>query len=787
LYIYASIYDILSFSYKFLVVFFVAFISFDGLAQDCSLTIEGHVIDEGTGLPLSRANVIIQELSFGASTDNGGIFLFENVCEGDYHLILSHIGCAPQKVHLDLTKDTILYVVFSHTAVSLDDVVVTGRKSEQSIQSNLSVNRQVIEDNANQNLTDLLENETGVHAIKNGSGISKPVVHGMYGNRLVILNNGVAQSGQQWGNDHSPEIDPFSADKITVLKGANAVAYAGGNLGSVIMVEPKKIEREPHLHGQVNYTYETNGRGNTLNARIGKYSPLLAWKLSGTLKKSGDKKTPDYFLNNTGVEEANLSIQLEKSWNDKLFMDFYASTFNTRLGVLRGSHIGNLTDLEEALGNEVPFFTEPDFSYEINEPRQQVSHHLVKLKSKYFLDDNQWLELVLAVQLNDRQEFDVRKLDRSDIPTLSLKQYTVNAELKYAIDFGNNWKLNLGNQNVITNNTNNPETGILPLIPDYLSWKNGTYAAVSKKMQKVNISLGVRYDYENQSVAAISNSTPREIIRYNNNFNNIGGVLGMGYELTKSQTIVFNIGYAMRNPAINELYSNGLHQGVSGIEEGDINLKTEKALKKTLEYKWLPNEKFSMNTLVYHQHFQDFIYLNPQDEIRLTIRGAFPVFKYEQTDANIYGLDVSTRFMITNSIFGQLKYSYLRGDDTENEIPLVFMPPNRLSGSITYRVNNTIRLSNKIGLEELEIELNDRYVFEQSHHLAGQDFVSPPPAYNLLVLKMSTNITLTNFKFRFYARVNNLLNISYRDYLNRQRYFADDRGISFTFGTNFKF
>lgn len=173
---------------RFFVISFLSFfISFSGLAQNCSFSIEGHVIDEGTGFPLSHANVIIQELSFGASTDDRGIFLFENVCEGEYHLILSHIGCAPQKIHLDLSQDTVLYAVFTHTAVSLDDVVVTGQKSTQSIQSNLSVNRQIIEDNANQNLTDLLENETGVHAIRNGSGISKPVVHGLYGNRLVIL------------------------------------------------------------------------------------------------------------------------------------------------------------------------------------------------------------------------------------------------------------------------------------------------------------------------------------------------------------------------------------------------------------------------------------------------------------------------------------------------------------------------------------------------------------------------------------------------------------------------
>ncbi|MFT4667489.1 MAG: iron complex outermembrane receptor protein [Polaribacter sp.] len=775
------------FSKKLILPILLFFVTLSAQSQDCKLSVTGEVVDEVSGFPLSYVNVIIQELSRGMTTDESGHFLFEDICEGEYHLILSHIGCAPIKIHLDLFRDTLLNIAFPHTATSLDDIVVKGKKNNHSNQSNLSVNRQAIEDNANQNLSGLLEKETGVHLIKNGSGISKPVVHGLYGNRLVILNNGIAQSGQQWGNDHSPEIDPFSADKITVLKGANAIAYGGGNLGSVILVEPKKIGREPHLHGQINYAYETNGRGNTLNARLEKYSPFLAWRINGSVKKYGDRKTADYFLNNTGVEELNFAVQLEKSWKEKLFLEVYASTFNTRLGMLRGAHIGNLTDLDQALIREIPFFTEPNFSYTIEAPKQEVSHHLVKLKSKYYLEGNQSLELVMAGQLNDRKEFDVRRSGRTDLPALNLRQYTLNSELKYAIDFEHNWKLQIGNQNIITDNTNNPETGILPLIPDYISWKNGTFVALSKQKEKTNISLGIRYDYEYQNVAAISNSIPRVVIRFENNFLNVGGVFGLKYDWSTTQSITLNTGYAMRNPAINELYSNGLHQGVSGIEEGDVNLNTEKAIKNTLEYKWLPTTNFSLSALAYYQYFEDYIFLNPQDEIRLTIRGAFPIFKYEQTNASIYGLDISTQFTLSNSLFGLLKYSFIKGRDLKNNIPLVFMPPNSLFGSLTYRSKKALKLSNKINLEELEFEINNRLVLEQKNLLAGQDFVLPPPTYNLFGLKVSTNIISPNHKFRFFTKVDNVFNVKYRDYLNRQRYFADDTGISITFGVNFKF
>lgn len=771
----------------YLFVFLSVFVSFKSIAQPCAFTIKGQVLDESSKMTLPYVNIYIQEIAKGTISDELGNFSLDSLCQGEYHIIFSSIGSEEKKIHFDLSGDTIINIELVYNALSLGTVLVEGKKNDFNNQPNLSVNRQTIEDNTNKNLAGILENETGVHLIKNGNGISKPVVHGLYGNRLTILNNGIIQSGQQWGNDHSPEIDPFASDKITVLKGVSAIEYGGGNLGSVILAEPKRIEREPHLHGQAGYSFESNGLGHTLNARLGKYAPFLAWRINGTLKKYGDKKTANYFLNNTGIAEANLSVQLEKSWKEKLFLDVYGSTFNTRLGILRGGHIGNLTDLELALNNEVPFFTEPNFSYEIDAPKQHVMHHLVKTKAKYFINEDQFLEFVIAGQINNRKEFDIRRSGRTDIPSLSLKQYAFNSAIKYTSSLGKDWNLKIGNHTIITDNTNNPETGILPLIPDYISWKSGVFSTLSKRKNNTFFNLGIRYDFEHQKVVTISQSIPREILRFENSFHNIAGLFAIKTKIAKTHSLHWSIGYAMRNPAINELYSNGLHQGVSGIEEGDLDLNTEKAFKNTLEYKWLPSTNFSLNALLYHQYFDDYIFLNPQDEIRLTIRGAFPVFKYEQTHANIFGLDLSSTFTLGKSFFATLKYSFIQGEDTKNNTPLVFMPPNRIYGSLTYRAKKTITLSNKLRMEGSEIELNNRMIFKQGNILETQDFVQPPPSYYLLGLKMSTNFIFPKYKIRCFLKGENLLNTSYRDYLNRQRYFADDIGISITVGMNLKF
>jgi len=769
--------------------FCIAFtlIVFQSSAQNCNLNINGVVIDNATRQPLPYVNVFIQEKATGTNTNDEGQFSLSDICPGHYHFIFSHIGCEAVKIHLDLYTDTLLNIELLHNHTSIDAIQIKGKKEDFIHQPNVTLSRKSIEENSSKNLSALLENENSVHTIKNGSGIAKPIVQGLYGNRLTILNNGVIQSGQQWGNDHSPEIDPFAADKITILKGASAISVGGGNLGNVILVEPKRVEREPHLHGQVNYTFESNGQGNIINARLQQYSPLFAWRINGTLKKYGDKKSANYYLNNTGNEEADFSLQLEKSWNENLFVDFYISTFNTRLGVLRGAHISNTTDLEAALNSEIPFYTEPNFSYDIEAPKQHVSHHLSKVKTKYFITDSKIVEFTLAGQLNNRKEFDIRRGDRDKIPALNLKQYTVNTDLKYTVNLSSNLNWQIGQQVIFTDNTNNPETGILPLIPDYLSWKAGLFSTLSNSIEKFDYNLGLRYDYEYQDVPSINNGVPPEIVRYNNNWHNVSALLSANYDLAKTQSINFSTGYTTRNPAINELYSSGLHQGVSGIEEGDTELKNEKLYKNNLEYKWLPNANFSISALVYHQHFNNYIFLNPQDEIRLTIRGAFPVFKYEQTNANIYGFDVGTQYTINNQFVGQLKYSYLKGHDIKNNQPLIFMPPNSFFGSLVYRTKQTVKLSKKVILEKFELEANNKYVFEQKNLLEDQDFVAAPASYNLFGIKASTKLIFPDFKLRVFAKADNLLNVQYRDYLNRQRYFADDIGLSIIAGVSLKF
>ena len=753
----------------------------EGYAQNCGHTLSGIVSDEATGEPIAYATIYSKELNSGAITDAKGLFKISPLCKGEYHLAISHIGCDTREIYLSVMGDTTITILMDHNSHLLHEVDISAEAGKSGTQEDATLNKTNISQNADKNLANMLEGISGVSTIRNGNGIAKPVVQGLFGNRLMILNNGIAQSGQQWGVDHSPEIDPLVANSIKVIKGVGAIEYQGNSLGSVVLVEPGEIEREPHLHGKASYFFESNGLGNGLNVKLQQAKSGFAWRATGTLKKSGDNKTPDYYLNNTGGKEANLSLQFEKSITDKWSADLYFSSFNAELGILRGSHIGNLTDLEAALTRELPFYTEDSFSYDIGAPYQNVNHQLLKLHSRYQISEKQWVDFTYAGQFNQRKEFDVRRGGREEDPALSLEQWTYFLEGKYKNYFDSGWSLSTGIQLNHVDNANLPETGILPLIPDYISYQGGLFVLLIKDFGKTNLEFGGRYDQEERNVAAISITLPREIERYNNTYHSGSAAAGITHSFSDKLRMAFNLGYASRNPQVNELYSNGLHQGVSGIEEGDPNLKTEESVKATFSAQTKISKKLSLEALAYFQNIGNYIYLQPQDEIRLTIRGAFPVFKYEQTDASIYGTDLAATYQFAEKVNAIIKYSYLKGDDLTNDIPLVYMPSNRLYAEINYQFA-------KVGwFQNIEFQINNLYVFEQKNLLPSQDFSPPPAGYNLVGFKASAEKQLKKLRFNYFVRIDNLLNVAYRDYLNRQRYFADDLGINVTVGISASF
>lgn len=736
------------------------------------------MIDHHDEKPLDFTLLYLAETNQIQQTDSSGHFLFDKLCPGEYHMVAQHFGCEKKNFFFRISRDSFMLIEMEHHPHHLQSVTVRETKLPSTAANYQHMHGKDISHHIDKPLSILLEQIEGVYSIKNGSGIAKPVIQGLTGNRISILNNGILQAGQQWGVDHAPEIDPFAASQITVIKGVEALAYGGNGLGNMILLEPGPVQKDPHLHGSAQMIYQDNGRQWHSSFKLEKSSDVFDWRFTLSGRWSGDHHSPDYFLSNTGSKNLSLSYNGILHSNIKSTHKLYYSFYYNTTGILRGSHIGNLTDLKDALERDTPFYTKNNFSYSIEAPQQSVSHHLLKYSYQWDKSDI-FRQIDFAAQLNSRQEFDVRRSGRSETPTLSLLLQSYNLNFKETRTLGS-LTLQNGYQYRFLYNFNQSGTGILPLIPDYSLHNPGAYFKLSGNTNGFNWETGGRIDFNAFSVKKISNSTPRVIETFKHHYLNPSVAIGLSKEFNSHWTTKFNVGFTARSPEPNELYSNGLHQAVAGIEEGDPSLTKEESLKINFGQQFSPVAWISLELNAYYQHIDNYIYLQALAEPRLTIRGAFPVFQYRQENAVFRGLDAHLNLEPIRGFQIKLISSYLRAKQTNGK-ELVYIPPYRFDGLLSYELLPFQKFSKTL------IGLELQYTGRQEHYNPDNEFVEPPDEYLLIAGSVSTNFIVFKQQWSSFLSVENMLNKKYRDYLNRLRYYALEEGRIWRLGLRMEF
>ncbi|MGB4959498.1 MAG: hypothetical protein WBO36_08480, partial [Saprospiraceae bacterium] len=226
----------------------------------------------------------------------------------------------------------------------------------------------------------------------------------------------------------------------------------------------------------------------------------------------------------------------------------------------------------------------------------------------------------------------------------------------------------------------------------------------------------------------------------------------------------------------------GLHQGVSGIEEGNRNLVSEFSTKIVNEWIGHISDKLYINASLFYNKLDNFIYLLPTKEERLTIRGAFPVFRYASTDVTMTGLSIKSTYQLSHTISISNQINLIRARNNSSKTGLIWTPPPNISLQLA------INAPKSKWYQELKSGLEGSYTFKQTNVNIEEDLVAPPDGY--LLLNVFTKIKWKKkygHDIYLVARSENLLNTVYRDYLNRIRYFADEigRNISLSVGTSF--
>ncbi len=776
-------------------------------AQDCHHVIRGRIMEAESKQAVAFAQVFVKETKTGAVSDEQGFYTINNVCNGTFTLEISHIECnhATRQVNIHDEGAVIDIELHHHEGQHLQEVSISAQAIEaQKTQASVHLDGQALAAARGQSLGDALKNLTGVTTLNTGATVAKPVIQGLHSNRILIYNNGVRQEGQQWGQDHAPEIDPATAEKLTVVKGAASVIYGADAIGGVILVEPKTMRWSEGIGGKINLAGFGNGRTGVASLQLegcqfchtngfsGDDKRKFSWRLQGSIKRGGNLKTPNYYLANTGVSERNFSGQIEHK-GDKINHSLYFSHFYTKIGIFAGAHIGNLSDLKLAFEAKEPL-VKADFTYALDRPQQRVSHSLLKYKNTLQIADNKRLVTVLSFQKNQRGEYDRHRLFGSlpkelITPNLAFDLVTGIANTVFEHRLNDHIHGKLGAEFVYQNNRT--EKG--GLIPNYISTTSGLFLTERwhDHDSPWEAEMGVRYDYKWLNARVRNNNPENEGILQQFDFQSFAGQLGVIRKWQSNTFLSYNLGSAWRAPSVNELFSLGVHHGTATYERGSVNLQSERSLNNTLSFSHQAT-RLKMQLDLYQNFIQNFIYLRPDSVPVLTIRGAFPAFNYAQTNARLQGIDLFLSYEMTKKFQLETKNSWLQAYNLSDKMPLILMPANRVALNLKYDILDADRVLNPvsvkgINVEKLKLTFGASHVFEQKRVPPNQDYIAPPEGYTLLNCALATTVKVQQQKFDIHLIINNLTNVAYRDYLNRFRYFADEIGRDVQVKVEWKF
>lgn len=767
--------------FKFITLFLsIILLAVNAFGQEaCMLVLRGKVVHEENNEPIEGAYVWLIEAETGAVTDALGNFRIQKICPGEQTLRVQYLGHKEYIEKITLISNMNLTIRMSAEEVQLEGVEIHGH--EDALLTTNSVSGIYGEDlriSRGQTLGETLRRIPGVTSFSSGSSIQKPVIHGLHSNRILILNNGVRLEGQQWGADHAPEIDPFIAKEISVVKGAETVRFGPNAMGGVVLVNPAPLPVKGGQTGQIDLIGFSNGRG--INGSVGllggseKIKGLGYWVQTSS-KIAGNLQTPDYILDNTGVRELNFSGAIGFS-NSRLGSEVYFSHFQTRIGILTDSHTGNLSDLESIIENGRPF-RDPDFSFDIQNPKQDVDHQLLKMKGHYHLSNGAKLNLQYAFQRNHRQEFDRRRGELNDRPSLDLVLFTNTLDLSYDHQTRKKWNGSVGTQIIQQANSNIPGTGVVPLIPNYDMLNVGFFAIEKFTSGPLEIEGGLRYDYRNVAAARVNRGGVLQEEKFN--FNNFSAFIGAIYPISRNLTFNTNLGTAWRPPSINEQFSQGLHHGLAAIEIGNPNFVSEQSFKwmNTLNYS---GSRFNIELTGYTNRINNYIYLNPTEDRFISLRGTFNVFEYLQTDAFFMGTDLSAIWTVSSQWELFTRGSIVRAKNTTEDSFLPFIPADRIETGLSYQ------FLSGISKNKSKISFSNLAVAQQTRE-PDFDLAPAPPAYMLWNLGIQTGIQFGDNKLNIGLQVTNLFNETYKDYMNRFRYFSHELGRNVMIKLNYEF
>ena len=621
------------------------------------------VIDNKSLKPVPYASVEIYEMQIQSYCDENGVFEFSYL-SNTTPVIISANGYKPTSFIYKAGDNNSYNIKLKKSHIFLNEIVVS--PTTGLVQKNNLTN--VILKKINQadqimapNLMELITNVPGVYSINTGSSISKPVIRGLSGLKVVTFWNGLRIENQQWANDHGLNFTDMGIKSVEIVKGPSSLLYGADALGGVLYFTDEDYLPPNSFNSSFESRFESNSMSSFNIARIKLATEKVRFNVYAGYKSAAEYQIPDgEFVKNSSYNRKSLKASLGYNKNNWILNLRY--NYNSNENGLPG-HTHSLNPSPEE------FLLETQYRDRIL-PLQLIEDHYLSIENKLILSNQSIIKFNTGFTSNSITEFE----EKVTIPGISMLLNNIPYNFSFTSYVNENIKWISGIQGMLTKNSND-EFAESSLIPDASSYDVGSYSLLQYSKSQFETQIGLRYDIREIDAGDLLSK----------NFSKLNGSFGLVFQ-KGLYTLRTNFSSGFRPPHLSEMLSYGVHHGTNRFEIGSQDLESEFANQFDISLDY-GTEHFNFNINPFYNHFQNYIYVAHTADF---ING-YQVYEYTQTSsARTYGGEIYLHYHphFAHRLHLEQDFSYVIGEDNNNN-PLPLIPQTRLNSNLKYEFAKT--------------------------------------------------------------------------------------------------
>lgn len=705
-------------------------------------------------------------------------------------------------------KNFFLYAFLSLTLIfaseenlptyTLDDYVINSSPLSLN-QSEMTQSWSVLENNAlndikTNTVAETLANQPGISQSFYGPNASRPIIRGLDGFRVSVLENGLsAFDVSSTSADHTVSIDPLLVKRIEILRGSSALIYGCNAVGGVINLYDDSI---PVYHSDSDFKNQFISRFSSVNdgwyngGIIFHEMNDLIFQMYATRNTTSDYDVPSFEIHHED-EEPSLEDHEDKEVDyvnnsqsdiktfglggtyhfDKGYLGISYSNYDSVYGV--PNHEASILDVNKKKTTLRAFYNF-DQAY-FDNMHFQMTHgdyiHTEATKANEGADDEDHAASFIYKGIDSN--LILRKDKDSSVSAISFN-YT---DYDFKIDGDESY---LSGQEHHNETTGAPSESTNPRINNDHVQRFGIGLMKKQDLtENFSINGGIRYEKLSRDFDAVSRGNNPTPINIDRDDSCINASIGFAHKQTEALTIVGNLYYSERIPETSELYSSGAHHATEAFEIGDPNLKNEESIGIEMGFD-LNQDKLKQNLSFYYNDFENFIYQSDTGFETLAHDDAplgheaetFKIREYKGSKAQIYGAEYEFDYELAASENSHSNIKgfadYINGKNKSENTYLPRISPYRI-GLGYYAENGKFRFN-----------INAVYNGE-SHNEA------PIEEATKSYMLVNTRLAYQQSDSEIYLKINNLSNKLGFVHTSLLKETAPIPGRSFEIGYNLKF